>query len=125
MKTTDYAINRVFSIIKASAITLPVYKLIKPTDLVHSEYIVINALPINEGVLQKCRVNVNYHVKDLKNGMPDLAKLETLTATLMGLLQDVTSNRDIINFESQEYFREDQLGEHYSNIRLSLKVVND
>lgn len=124
MKTTDTAINRVFSIIKASAITLPVYKLGKPTDVKHPEYIVINALPISDGVMQKCRVNVNYHVKNLKPGMPDLAKLETVTASLMSLLKENSAQRILIDFESQEYFREDELEEYYSNIRLYIKIVN-
>lgn len=124
MKTTDFAINRVFSLIKASAITSPVYKLSKPTDTVNSEYIVLNALPISEGVLQKCRVNVNYHVKDLKPGIPDLGKLETGTAQLMTTLQEVPEKGIIIDFESQEYHCEPQLNEHFSNIRLSVKIIN-
>ena len=124
MKTTDAAINRVFSLIKASAIKLPVYKLTKPTDVSASEYIVINALPISAGVMQKCTVNVNYHVKNLKSGMPDLSKLETVTASLMSLLQEDSGQRILIDFESQEYFREDEIGGHYSNIRLKVKIVN-
>lgn len=124
MKTTDFAINRVYSLIKASELTQPLYRLVKPDKKNHVEYIVINALPISEGVLQKCRVNVNYHVKDHSSGIPDLKKLEAGTATLMGILEDVPATGIIVNFESQEYFREDELNEHYSNIRLSVKIVN-
>lgn len=124
MKTTDFAINRVFGLIKDSDLTQPVYKLVKPDNKSHAEYIVINSLPISEGVLQKCHVNVNYHVKDKTTGIPDLRKLETGTASLMTLLEDVPATGIIINFESQEYFREDELNEHYSNIRLSVKIVN-
>ncbi|WP_372932440.1 hypothetical protein [Mariniphaga sediminis] len=129
MKTTDFAIQRVYSILNESVdvwlLDLPIYKLTKPSKKKDTEYIVLNSLPIGPGVLQKCRVNVNYHVKDLSPGIPDLEKLEANTASLMALLEDVPAKGIIINFESQEYFREDGLGEHYSNIRLSVKIVND
>jgi len=124
MKTTDFAIQRVFSLIKDSEITLPVYKLTKPDKKSHLQYIVINALPISEGVLQRCYVNVNLHVRNLTSGMPDLKKLEEGTAVLMALLEDVPATGIIINFEQQAYLREDSLNEHYSNIRLSVKIVN-
>lgn len=124
MKTTDFAIQRVFSLIKDSEITLPVYKLTKPDKKSHLQYIVINALPISEGVLQRCYVNVNLHVRNLTSGMPDLKKLEEGTAALMDLLEYVPVTGIIINFESQVYLREDALNEHYSNIRLSVKIVN-
>lgn len=124
MKTTDFAIHRVFSLIKESELTHPVYKLTKPDKKNHLQYIVINALPISEGVLQRCYVNVNYHVRNLTSGMPDLKKLEEGTAALMALLEYVPVTGIIINFESQVYLREDALNEHYSNIRLSVKIVN-
>lgn len=124
MKTTDYALQKVYSLIKASEFQKPTYKLTKPSKKSHAEYIVLNALPIGPGVLQKCYVNVNYHVKDLSSGMPDLAKLEAGTTTLMTFLEEVTETAILIDFESQEYFREEALGEHYSNIRLSVKILN-
>lgn len=125
MKTTDFAIDKVYSILAAeTGVQTPAYKLTKPSKNTDSEYIVINALPISDGVLQKCRVNVNLHVKDLASGIPNMQTLETGTASLMTLLQEVTENGIIIDFESQEYFRESQLGEHYSNIRLSIKIIN-
>lgn len=125
MKTTDFAINKVFSLIKASSFGKPVYKLTKPSKTSVTEYVALNALPIGPGTLQKCYVNVNYHVKDLSSGMPDFAKLEAGTATLMTFLESVTESGILIDFEQQEYFREDALGEHYSNIRLSVKIINN
>jgi len=124
MKTTDFAIHKVYSIIKSSEMEQEVFKLTKQTKKNLSEYIVINALPISDGVLQKCRVNVNYHVKDLLSGVPDMKKLEDGTANLMTLLEDVPATGIIIDFESQEYHSENELGEHYSNIRLSVKIIN-
>lgn len=124
MKTTDLALQEVYSLIKASEITTPLYKLNKPSKKSHTEYIVLNALPIGPGTLQKCYVNVNYHVKDLSSGMPDMATLEAGTAALMAELEIANVAGILIDFEQQEYFREDSLGEHYSNIRLSVKIIN-
>lgn len=125
MKTTDFAIDKVYQVIRASALTQPVYPLTKPSTKSDTEYIVINALPIGEGVLQKCIVNVNLHVKDLSSGMADLKKLTTVTASLMTLLENIAERGIIVNFESQEYFKEEELGYHYSNIRLKVKIVNN
>lgn len=125
MKTTDTAINQVHAILTGSGgVSVPVYKLSKPTGKKESEYIVLNALPITHGVLQKCRVNVNYHCADLKPGIPDMEKLEDMTSDLMALLTIVSTTAILIDFESQEYHRESQLNEHYSNIRLIVKIIN-
>lgn len=122
MKTTDTAIDKVYSMLKAG--TIPVYKLLKPTKATHTSYVVINSLPINAGVLQKCYVNVNYHAKDLAPGIPDLNTLKAGTKTVMEIVEFVGEKGIIIDFESQEYFQETQLDEHYSNIRLSVKIIN-
>lgn len=124
MKTTDFAINEVYRLISGSAITTPVYKLTKPTKKKDSGYIVLNALPITPGVMQKCYVNVNYHVKDLSPGMADTSALQTGTIALMSLLENVPAKGIIIEFESQQYYSESQLEEHYSNIKLSVKIIN-
>jgi len=124
MKTTDTAINKVFGLIKASAFQKPTYKLTKPFKNADTEYIVINSLPVGPGVMQKCYVNVNYHVKDLAPGMPDIVKLEEGTSSLLAFLEEVYDAGVLIDFEQQEYFREDTLEEHYSNIRLSVKIIN-
>lgn len=124
MKTTDAAINEVYRLISVSSVETPVYKMTKPSRKVDTEYIVLNALSITSGVLQKCYVNVNLHVKDLSPGMADMVKLQDGTSALMTLLQDVPAKGIIIDFEMQEYHRESQLEEHYSNIRLSVKIIN-
>ncbi|HCY40438.1 MAG TPA: hypothetical protein DHV48_03655 [Prolixibacteraceae bacterium] len=124
MKTTDFAIDEIYRLISGSAIETPVYKLTKPSKKKDAEYIVLNTLPISAGVLQKCYVNVNYHVKDLSPGMADMVTLQEGTNALMALLEDVPAIGIIIDFEMQEYHRESQLEEHYSNIRLSVKIIN-
>jgi hypothetical protein len=126
MKTTDYAINYVYSILthKDAGIDYPVYKYRKPTQSTHTAYIVINSLPISAGVLQMTRVNVNFHCADLYDGVPDTVTLEETTADLMALLTEVSDIGILIDFESQEYIQEKELNEHYSNIRLHIKIIS-
>jgi len=122
MKTTDVAIDKVYLLLKGKIDN--VYKLRKPTKSSHTNYVVINSLPISSGVLQKCYVNVNYHVKDLISGLADMKTLRTGTDLLMTNLQLYQEKGMIIEFENQQYFSESQLDEHYSNIRLSVKIIN-
>ncbi|HOE94890.1 MAG TPA: hypothetical protein PLU97_05755 [Candidatus Cryptobacteroides sp.] len=107
-----------------SSLTEPKYLLRKPTKAADPAYIVINSLPINADVMQKCIVNVNYHVKDMGLGIPDLAKLEAGTTAILDILQKVTTSGFLMDFESQEIFPETALSEHFSNIRFSVKQIN-
>jgi hypothetical protein len=125
MKTQNHAINYIFSILTDwNGIGVPVYKYTKPTTLTPDEFIVINALPISAGILQKVIVNVNYYVKDLGSGLPDIDKLECKTSGLMTLTQEISAVGYMVDFETQEYHRESQINYHYSNIRLSIKLIN-
>jgi hypothetical protein len=125
MKTTDTAINRIYSLLTgAGGLTCPVYKLNKPTANKDTEYVVINSLPVNSAVMQYCHVNVNYHVADLKPGMADTETLEDGTASVQALLHQKDTTGILIDFESQEYIREQSLKEHYSNIRYFVKLLN-
>jgi hypothetical protein len=126
-KTTDYAIGVVYGLL--SSITVPKYRQTKPTpkasDAVIPEYVVINALPINMDVMQKCIVNVNYHVKDIAPGVKDTTKIEAGSAAVMAILNEVLTATYQIDIESQETFREEKLGEHFSNMRFSFKLINN
>jgi hypothetical protein len=42
----------------------------------------------------------------------------------MALLTEVSDIGILIDFESQEYIQEKELGEHYSNIRLFIKIIS-
>jgi len=127
-KTTDYIIGIVYSLL--GSITKPKYLKTKPTKAVAAEYVVINSLPVNANVMQKCYVNVNYHVKDTDGGpgvglIPDTTKLEVGSALVLAALKEVTTTAYLIDFEGQETIREEQLGEHYSNLRFSFKNINN
>jgi hypothetical protein len=120
-QTSDYCIGIIVSLL--GSITKPVYRNTKPTSVNVTEYIVINTLPINADVLQKVYVNVNYHVKDIEPGAPDITKLEAGSLAVRNILEKVSTTNYLIDFESQETFRE--LGEHYSNLRFSFKNINN
>ena len=127
-KTTDYVIDVVYSLL--GSITVPKYRKTKPTKSTAEEYIVINSLPINANVMQKCYVNVNYHVKDIDGGpnigfIPDDTRLSAGSALVLAALEKVTTSSHLIDFESQETIRENQFNEHYSNLRFSFKNINN
>jgi hypothetical protein len=122
-QTTDYVIGIVYLLL--NSISKPKYLKSKPSNSTAAEYVVINSLPINANVMQKCYVNVNYHVKDIAVGTPDSAKIEAGSKAVLAILKEVTTTAYLIDFESQETIREEQLGEHYSNLRFSFKNINN
>lgn len=126
-KSSDYVIDTVCGLL--SSINKPKYKKNKPTLAQPDEYIVINTLGINADTMQKCRVNVNYHVKDINGGtgvgyVPDDAKIEAGTNAVKAILQKVSTTTYLIDFEGQETIYDSALNEHYSNIKFSFKQIN-
>lgn len=121
-KTTDYIVSLVHGLL--TGITKPKYLFTKPSTSTAAEYVVINSLPINAEVMQRCYVNVNYHVKDIAEGIPDIVKLSAGSALVLAALNTVSTTGYLIDFESQELIREDSLGEHYTNLRFSVKFIN-
>jgi hypothetical protein len=127
-QTTDYVIGIVYSLL--GSITKPKYLKTKPSKSAAPEYVVINSLPINANVMQKCYVNVNYHVKDVDGGpgigfIPDAVKLEAGSTLVLAALKQVSTTNYLIDFEGQETIREEGFGEHYSNLRFSFKNINN
>lgn len=128
MKTTATAINAVFANLKAG-LEVPIFKYTNPTPKKVDEYVIINSLPISADIMQKCTVNVNYHVKDLSVGIPDIEKLEAGTESVLGLIEEVVNRESefmdiLIDYESQEMLRDEPLKEHYSNIRFTVRIIN-
>lgn len=128
MRTTDYAKGIVFGLL--ASVNKPKYLTTKPDSKIHQEYIVINSLPINADVMQKCIINVNYHVKDIEPGMEDTIRLEAGSQVVLDILEHVTFSENgitkyMIDFESQETIPELSLDEHFSNLRFSFKLINN
>lgn len=124
--TSNEIVGIVFGLL--STITKPKYRHSKPTQLPgHAEvpeYVVINSLPVDADVMQKCIVNVNYHVKDIAAGVPDETKILAGNTAVLTILKKVTGTNYMIDFESQEMIPNTALGEHYSNLRFSFKKIN-
>lgn len=119
MKTTDYAIDEVYKLLKDDFTNI--YKLTAPTGT-QDEFIVLNALAIGADVLQQTIVNVNYHVKDIAPGVADFSTLQSGTASILQALTEEFQNDALPIFDGQEYFRED--GYHYSNVRVKVNILN-
>ena len=125
-RTTEDILDIVYGLIKD--IGVPVYKKSKPTLLQPTEYVVINSLPINANRMQSCRVNVNYHVKDINAGatvglVPN-PRLKDGSLSVLQLLEKVTESNYMIDFDGQETFRETESNEHFSNLKFSFRYIN-
>jgi len=127
-KTPEYIVGIVYGLL--SSISKPKYHFTKPTEKKDAEYIVINAFGGDANVMQKFFVNVNYHVKDINGGpgvglIPDTVKLEAGSNAVKAILKKVSTSAYLIDFDKPEIIREEQLGEHYSNLRFSFKNINN
>ena len=123
-KSTDEVIKIVEGLL--GSISQPKYLKNSPEDLSPSvkEYVVINALPINANVMQKCYVNVNYHARDIGPGRYDYTTLASASQFIASALDGVTASSYMIDLEYQETIAEPERGEHYTNMRFSFKFIN-
>ena len=123
-KSTDEVIKIVEGLL--GSISQPKYLKSSPEDLSPSvkEYVVINALPINVNVMQKCYVNVNYHARDIGPGRYDYTTLASASQFIASALDGVTASSYMIDLEYQKTIPEPKRGEHYTNMRFSFKYIN-
>ena len=122
MKTIDYVVGLVHGLLGSLSVKKYAYE--KPTSAKDTEYVVINSLPITSDIMQKCIVNVNYHVKDKAPGIPDKDKLNAGATAVLAILEKVSTTTYLIDSETQEQIKEPNLDEHYINLRFSFKTVN-
>jgi hypothetical protein len=126
--TSNEIVGIVFGLL--STITKPRYRHSKPTGKPGSaeipEYVVVNSLPVDADVMQKCYVNVNYHVKDIAAGVPDETKILAGNTAVLAILKKYTDpgKTFMLDIESQEMIPDAALGEHYSNMRFLFKKIN-
>jgi hypothetical protein len=128
--TVDDAIRAIYiNIVTTISVYLhdvPVYKYARLSHASGS-YIVVNALPIGSGMLQKCTANVNIYCDDIFPGSPDAVKLTDMTNAVIGAL-DNSQNMEgdvLIYFQQQCVFRDEELKSHYSNIRFDIRLINN
>lgn len=110
---------------------VPVYKDTKRDDETPDEYVVIMARSITGGLMQVCHIDVNYHVKDLAPGIPNIEKREAGETAVISLLHGVDDYQADINIHieldekfAQQTVRNEALNEHYSNIRFIVRIIN-
>lgn len=122
-KLSDYVVGRVLTLL--SSINLAKYKHTRPSTGAPVEFIVVNAFSIGSGIMQKFVLNVNYHKKNLSGGVPDNLKLQNNSQAILDILEEYEAADMLIDFETQEITPEAQFDEHYSNLRFSLKMINN
>lgn len=137
MKLSDFALTEVYKMLKGLNdeesiwyvdYDLSIFKYLKPDNKSPRYYITLNTLPISSGVLQKCYLNVNCHAVDLGPGQPDMEALNQVSNNVLNMLDNVTRDVEtttmLVDFETEETFRESSLKEHYKNLRFSVKIIN-
>ena len=88
-------------------------------------FIIINALPMNADVMQRCYVNVNYHCKNIVSGVPDAELMATAFTTIQSLLDGYSDTTCLIDLDRHEIFVEDSLNYSFYNLRFSFKFINN
>lgn len=126
--TVKHAIDSTYNqVISLGLVVDGIYRYSKPVDKKDDVYIVINSLPVNNGILQKCFINVNVHVKDMngKEGYADSNKLDYLSGIIADhFTDDVIDGNIIMQFKEQNTLPESELKSHYSNIRVKVFMLN-
>lgn len=133
MKNVSQAIDIVWRDLTLARIgnTGKVFKITRALNS-RNEDIVINALPISEGTLQRCYINVNVYVNNLNltiggqqdNTLPNTVRLAQLTSAIISALEEVSADDHYYFVQQQTVIRDEQIGQHYSNIRLEFYFTN-
>ena len=122
----DDAIKVVYKKLNA-AVSVPVYQYARPSDSSDEAYYVINALPIGNGLLQKCVINVNAYCQDVSPGVPDSLQLTKMSNLVITKLDATSSEAGgiFIFFQQQNIFQGEELQNHYSNMRFDIRLLNN
>jgi hypothetical protein len=122
-KTTEDVVMTVTGLL--AFFTIPVHMGTKPLSERSGKFIVVNAFEIGADVMQKCRVNVNYYVRDIEPGIKDTVAIQGANNLIINALDGVTVTDDyLIDFEGQETIPDENNDYHYSNIKFSYKQIN-
>ncbi len=122
---TEDAVLVVYKKLKAVT-TLPVHKYARPNSTQSGTYLVVNALPIDSGIVQRCIINVNVYADDIQAGQPDMVTIVPLTRTVISTLDetcDSTQNIQIF-FQQENLFVGEEPSNHYSNMRFEIILLN-
>lgn len=98
-----------------------------------TECIVVNALPATGEQFQRCVANINIHVPNLKlniggesdNSHPDVERLKAISDVVLPILTEgLFENTVVTTIENTSIIEEQELYEHYLNIRVATRTVN-
>jgi len=136
MRTTFDFVNMVYAALNGNdalkdAIDGDIYKYNRPVDSRKVD-VVINCLPAMNAQLQEAVVNVNIHAPNLAlnivgkqdNTQPDHEKLSAVSAIVIDALKEHDGEDFHCDIERQLLFVEEELHEHYSNIRVQVFSIN-
>jgi hypothetical protein len=124
MKTPTEVVNFVFSLAKSLGV-----EPYKHTSSGKGERLVVNSLPITGDILQRCYVNVNWFVPDIKMqgemSVPNTKRLEETEAALVNLFENHVNSGDIhLYIESVGIEKNLLFDEHFINLRLKVNLKN-
>lgn len=129
--TTYDVIDAIYGEVLTIFPAYPIYKREKEDEKKFDFWIVINSLPIVDvessqdiSLLQTVSVNVNIHIIDLEKGKPDHVKLKADTKTLVDALPFMLSGIHVY-FGRENVIRETDKMSHYSNIQLTVNLLNN
>jgi hypothetical protein len=122
-KTTDYIIDRVIDLL--ATVDGPKYPNNRPVKNPPVKFFVVNGFCTVPGIMQKFVINVNCHAKNISGNM-DRSTLDSMSVAVLNILEEYDSPGElIIEFESQETISEANADEHYSNLRFTVKSINN
>ncbi len=134
MRTTFDAVDIVWKKLNTSlsgTITGGVFKYSRPFNS-QLEDVVINSLPINEGSIQNCILNINCFVQNIpakingvqNDNIPNSRRLSTIAAFVVSELAEISGDDFYFFVSSQAMLQNEGANEHYINIRLDFKFLN-
>jgi len=128
MTTTTEQTTLLWHIVKASPlagiISGSVYKLQRPTDS-KLEDIVVNAITIDSELVQTGVANLNIHVPDLVNGMPNTARIEQLESIAKGIILKGWGSNYTFFIENQQTIQDQDAADNwFINFRIRFKFHN-
>jgi hypothetical protein len=135
MKTTIDLVDAVFLLVNTDAVKAAinggVYKHKRPLGS-NLQDIVINSLPVSGDQLQEVIVNLNIHLPNMAISInsqedltqPDLVNFRILQDLVIPLVDGAyTDDLDVV-IQQQSLLEEEELKEHFLNIRLSINSPN-
>lgn len=127
MKTTPEQITLLWHLINQSAlsgiITGGVYKYQRPADS-KVEDIVVNAIAIDNELVQTGTGNVNIHVPALTNGMPNTSRIEQLATIAETQIKEGFGSKYTFFVENQTVIYDPETQDWFINFRIKFKFHN-